>query len=52
MNDWVIGAVHVAAAVGFFFGGWAFSAGTIAWECRHVGVFYAGNGVFECRERP
>jgi hypothetical protein len=51
MNDWVIGAIHVAAAVLIFFFGWICSAQAIRWECRHLGMFYVSSNVFECKEK-
>ena len=49
MNDWVVGAMHVALAVFIFLLGWMVSAGTIGWECRNVGMFYVGEKVYECK---
>ena len=51
MNDWLVGAMSVAAAVAIFAFGWVVSANTIAAECKHVGTFYVGNTVFECKVR-
>lgn len=35
----------------YYYLGWLFAHGTVAHECRKLGVFYVGNSVFECKEK-
>jgi hypothetical protein len=51
MNDWVIGAAHVAVAVAMCFGGWVLAHKTVAVECNRLGSFYVGSTVYECKEK-
>jgi hypothetical protein len=51
MNDWVIGAAHVAVVVAMCFIGWVLAHDTVATECKKLGVFYVGSTVYECKEK-
>jgi hypothetical protein len=51
MNDWIIGAAHVATAVLVFYMGWVMAHTTVKHECQKLGAFYVGEKVYECKEK-
>jgi hypothetical protein len=51
MNDWIIGAAHVATAVLVFYMGWVMAHTTVQHECIKLGAFYVGEKVYECKEK-
>lgn len=51
MNDWMAGAVGVAALLLAYCLGWAVSASTIGIECQKLGAFYVDKSVYECKKK-
>jgi hypothetical protein len=51
MNDWKLGAATTIFAFVVFGLGWIFSASTIAYECKKIGVFYVGELIFQCNPK-
>jgi hypothetical protein len=51
MNDWFVGAMHVAVIVFSCFFGWIMAHDSVSTECKKLGAFYVGSTVYECKEK-